>query len=155
MPTNLQASFHPRSPFNKICHPSPDPNASYIPIFTCVEGANAEIDSIDLANSWTCTLIFCSAFQEGVTGAILTWSCFYAFSIQSRNIFWGADRQNLESLTKLDTVTQQYLKLAQGHRAITPGLPQHSYCRLSCIHDMKGPVNASLEESIIAFYFNS
>lgn len=53
------------------------------------------LGSIDLDSSWTNTVIFCSAFQRG---AILTCS-FYAFSVQSRNIFWGADWHNLDSLS--------------------------------------------------------
>lgn len=50
--TNLQASFHPRSPF-KICHPIPLPSLlMYIPIFTCIKGVHAETGITELANIW-------------------------------------------------------------------------------------------------------
>ena len=156
MQTNLQDSFHPRSPLNKICHPSPCPNSSDIPITICVKGTRAETDSIELANTWTHRVIFCSAFQRGVVGTIMIWSSSYAFPIQPRHIFCGADWHNLESPSKLDWVAgHNYLKLAQGHCAITPGWPQPSCYRLPCIHNTKGSVSASLDESLMAFYFNS
>lgn len=54
----MQASFHPKSPFNNVCHPSLHLNSPYIPNFTCVKGANAETDSIELANTQS-DFLFC------------------------------------------------------------------------------------------------
>lgn len=68
------------------------------------------LGSIDLDSSWTNTVIFCSTFQRA---AVLTCR-FYSFSVQSRNIFWGADWHNLDSLSQTGrhatTVPQSYTR---------------------------------------------